>query len=116
GAERDFWKLRVGGRERLIGLARRAGQPRGERHQPLALLVEHVLLLAIDLFDRETVAVEIDARRQPASNRGERNRQELGAEPGCAFLPSSQQSLHLLLARVDLVVALILVVAQGRVE
>ena len=48
------------------------------------------------------------------TDRLERDLQQLRIEPGLRLLPAREQNLHLLAARVDRVVALILVVAQRR--
>ncbi len=80
----------------------------------LALVVEHVLLLAVEIFDREAVDRELRAGRHPALHRRQRNLQQLGIEPGRRLRRLGEQDLHLLPPRVDLVVALVLVVPERR--
>ncbi len=116
GAERDLRKLGVGRRQRLVRLVRRARQPARQRHQPLALLVEHVLLLAEHLLDRKPVQGEVRAAVHPLADRRQRDREEFRAEPRGRLLPARHERLHLLATTVDLVVALVFVVLQGRVE
>ena len=57
--ERHRRKLRVGRRERPVGVVGRRGQPAGQRHEALAGLVEHVLLLPVEILDREPVDLEV---------------------------------------------------------
>ncbi len=116
GAELDFRELRVGGRERLVRFVRRAGQSRRERHQPLALLVQHVLLLAVHLFNGEAVHRQRGGRVHPGPHGREGNAEQLRTEPRRRFLPSRHQRLHLLAAGIHHVVALVLVVFQAREE
>src|SRR4030095_3522152 len=47
--------LHVGGGERRVGVVRRRREPARERHQPLAGLVQHVLLLPVEILDGEAV-------------------------------------------------------------
>ena len=96
-----------------VAVVRRAVEAAGERHQPLALLVEHVLLLVIQVLDREAIDGEVGVRVHPAADGLERDRQQLRVEPGARLLLPREQDLHLLAPRVDLVVALILVVAAA---
>ena len=113
--QRDRRKLRVGRRERPVGVVRRRGQPARERHQPLAGLVEHVLLLAVQVLDREAV----DAQAAPSCSIQPRTVSSgicssSGLNHDSACCQPREQDLHLLPLRVDGVVALVLVVLQRR--
>ena len=79
----------------------------------LALLVEHVLLLAVEILDGEAIDRELRVLRHPLLDGRQRNRQQLRAEPGARLRGLREENLHLLAAGVHLVVALILVVLQS---
>ena len=79
--ERDGWKLDVGRRQRRIRIVRHSRETRRQRQQMLALVVEHVLLLAIEILDREPVDGKLGIARHPGPDRVERNGQQLRAEP-----------------------------------
>ena len=96
GAERDVRELRVGGRERQVGLARRARQARREREQPFAVLVEDVLLLPEDLRDGKPVERQVGGRVSQPATVSNGIAQELRAEPGRGLLPPREQRLDLL--------------------
>ena len=110
--QRDLGELRVRGRERPVGVVRRRGEPAGERHEPLARLVEHVLLLPVQVLDREAVEAQLGALIHPLPHGLERNLEQLRAEPRLRLLPPRKEDLHLLPPRVDRVVALVLVVLK----
>ncbi len=102
----------VGRRQRGIGVVGRRREPARERQQVLPLVVEHVLLLAVEVFQREAVHGEVRPRVHPRLHGGERNLEQLGVEPGARLAPLREQDLHLLPLRVHGVVALVLVVPQ----
>ena len=110
--QRQLRELHVGGRERRVAVVRNAVEAPGKRHQPLPLLVEDMLLLVEEALDREPVTPELVIRIEPHADRLERDRQQLGIEPGAGLLFTREQDLDLLPACVDLVVPLILVVLQ----
>ena len=112
--QRDRRKLHVRRRQRRVAVVRHAAEAAGKREQPLAFLVEHVLLLVKQALDRKAIDGEFGVPVHPAANRVERNRQQLRVEPRARLLLPGEQDLHLLAAAVDLVVALILVVLQRR--
>ena len=74
-----------------------------------------MLLLAIQVLDREAVDAQLVVLVHPRADRVERDLQQFRAEPRLGLLPAGEQDLHLLAARVDRVVALVLVVLQRRV-
>jgi hypothetical protein len=78
-----------------------------------ALLVEHVLLLPIQVLDREAIDGELGAVGHPVLNRRQRDGQQLGTEPRTRLRELGEENLHLLPPGVHLVVALVLVVLQG---
>ncbi len=78
----------------------------------LALFIEHVLLLAIQVLDDEAIHGELAIGRQPLLRRGQRNGEEFRIEPRHRLAGLCKQDLHLLALRVDLVVPLVFVVAQ----
>src|SRR5205823_8313766 len=73
-----------------------------------------MLLLAIEVLDREAVQLQPLRLIHPAADRFERNPQQFRTEPGLRLLPLREENLHFLSAGVDRVVALILVVLQRR--
>ena len=111
----DRRKRRVGRRERPVRVVGRRGEAARERHEPLAVLVEDVLLLAVEIFDREAVKREVDGLVHPAAHRLQRDLEQLRVEPRLRLPPFREQDLDLLALRVDRVVALILVVLKRRV-
>jgi hypothetical protein len=48
----------------------------------LPLLVQHVLLLPIEIFDRKAVDRELGILRHPLLHRRQRDAEQLGTEPG----------------------------------
>ena len=107
--------LDVRGRERRVGVVRRRRKAARQREQMLALFVQHVLLLPVEIFDRKAVDRELGELRHPLLHRRQRDAEQLGAEPRAHLREPGEQNLHLLPPRVHLVVALILVVLQGHV-
>ena len=108
--------LDVGGRQRGVGVVRRRREAARQRQQVLALLVEHVLLLAIEILDaRSGRRASSGLAGHPLLHRRQRN---LRAAPGlnqalaCAAFANRICTCWRL--RVDLVVALILVVPERR--
>ena len=85
------------------------------RQEPLALFVEDVLLLVKQRLDRKAVKRERRVTFHPLPDGVERYGEQFRVEPGAGLMLAREQNLHLLSSRVDLVVALILVVAQRRV-
>ena len=115
GGERHRRKLRVGRGERPVGVVGRRRQPAGQRHEALAGLVEHVLLLPVEVLDREPVDLEVACLIHPLAHAVQRNLQQFGVEPGLGLLPAREQDLDLLSPGVDGVVALVLIVLKRRV-
>ncbi len=114
GRQLDGRVLDVGGRERRVGVVGRGGEAARQRQQVLALLVEHVLLLAVEILEREAVHRQGRLRVHPRLDGRQRNRQQLRIEPRARLAGLREQDLDLLAPGVDLVVALILVVLQAR--
>ena len=114
GGQPDGRVLHVRGRQRRVRVVRRRREAARERQQVLAFFVEHVLLLAIQILEREPVDLELGILRHPRLDGRLRNRQQLWIEPGARLGRLREQNLHLLALRVDLIVALILVVPQRR--
>ncbi len=118
--ERDLGAVRqaqrrmpdVGGRERGIGVVGRGRKAARQRQQVLALLVEHVLLLPVEILDGEAIDRELGVPRHPLLDGGQRNGEQLRAEPGAHLRELREENLHLLAPGVHLVVALVLVVLQ----
>ena len=106
--------LDVGGRQRRVRVVRRRRKAARQRQQMLALVVEHVLLLPIEIFDRKAIDRELRVLRHPRLHRRQRDLQQFGIEPRARLRDLGEQNLHLLPPRVHLVVALILVVLQRR--
>ena len=77
-----------------------------------ALVVEHVLLLPVEILERETVQSQRRAGGHPLLNGRQRNLQQLRIEPGSGLRSFREQNLHLLPLGVDLIVTLILVVPE----
>ena len=102
----------VGGRERGIGVVGRGRKAARQRQQVFALVVEHVLLLPVEILDREAIDRELGVLRHPRLDGGQRNGQQLRAEPRAHLRELREENLHLLASGVHLVVALILVVLQ----
>ena len=71
-----------------------------------------MFLLAVQIFDRESIEAERLDLVHPAADRLERDLQQLGIEPRLCLLQPREQDLHLLAFRVDVVVPLILVVLE----
>ena len=116
GRQRDRRKARIGGRERRVGILRHAAKPLGQRQQSLALLVQARAPAAGTLpRSRSDRPPGSGVVVHPLADVGERQLQQLGLEPRRRLLPLGDQQLHALPARVDGVVALILVVLQRRV-
>ena len=112
----------VGRRQRRVGLVGEVGEAAGEGEHALALLAEHVLLAAVEVFELEAVEGEAAGavglnriRVHPLVDGGERHLQQLGLEPRARLLPAREEHLHALALGVDGVVALVLVVAERRV-
>ena len=80
----------------------------------LTFVVEHVLLLTVEILDGEAIHGEIAVFRHPLLDRRERDLEQFRIEPGARLTRLGEQDLHLLAPRVDLVVALILVVPERR--
>src|SRR5262245_19962267 len=72
-----------------------------------------MLLLPIEVLQRESVDCELRVFGHPALDRSQRNLEQLGVEPGKRLSSLGKQDLNLLAAGVDRVVALILVVPEG---
>ncbi len=107
--------LHVGRRERGIGVVRRRGEAAREREEVFALVVEHVLLLPVEILESETVHRQRRAGVHPLANGRQRNLQQFGIEPRRGLRGLCEQNLHLLPLGVDLIVTLILVVPERRV-
>ena len=73
-----------------------------------------MLLLAVQVFEREPVHRQIGAAGHPCLDGWQRDFQQLRIEPGAGLTRLREQNLDLLPLRIDLVVALILVVLQRR--
>ena len=112
GRQRDRRPLDVGRRQRLVRFVRRRLETAGQRDQSFARLVEHVLLLPVEVLDRESIDSERGIGEHPFLDGRQRRLQQLWIEPGCRLRPSRQQRLDLLTPGVDGVVALVLVVAE----
>ena len=110
----DLGKLRVCRRQRGVGVVGSTLEAARQRQQMLALVVEHVLLLPIQILHGKPIDGEVGARVHPLLHDGQRNLQQLGIEPGSRLGRLREQNLDLLPLRVDLVVALILVVPERR--
>ena len=67
--QRDRRKLHVGRRQRRVAVVRHAVEAAGERHQALALFVEHVLLLVEQTLDRKAIDGEVGVRRRASRGR-----------------------------------------------
>src|SRR4029079_446436 len=80
--------------------------------QPFALVVEHVLLLAIEIFNGKAIYRELRIAVHPPLHGFERDRQQFRIKPGRGLRRLGEQYLDLLTLGVRLVVALILVVAE----
>ena len=106
--------LDVGGRQRRVGVVRRRGEPARQRQQVFTLVVQDVLLLPIQVLERETVDRQLGTRGQPGADLRQRDLQQLGIEPRRGLRRLGEQNLDLLSACVDLVVALVLVVPKRR--
>ena len=104
--------LDVGRGKRGVRVVRRRRKAARQRQQVLALLVEDVLLLPIEVLEREAVEGEIGVVRHPLLDGRQRDAQQLGIEPGGGLARLREQNLDLLTARVDLIVALIFVVLE----
>ena len=87
-AERDRRELRVGRGQRLVRVRRRGVEPAHERHQPLALVVEDVLLQPVEVLDGEPVDRQRGAGVHPPADALERQAQQLGVEPRRGLLPA----------------------------
>ncbi len=79
--ERDLRELDVRGAEFLEDRRGCLVETRGEGHQPLALLVEHVRLLAVVVEDRELVDAQRRGGGDPLLHGRLRDGQQLGREP-----------------------------------
>ena len=73
GRELDRRVLQIGGGQRGVGVAGRRGKPARQGQQALALVVEHVLLLAVEILDREAVDRQIGVVRHPGLHLRQRN-------------------------------------------
>jgi hypothetical protein len=71
-----------------------------------------MLLLAVQIFNREAVRPQRFALLHPAANGGERNGEQLRVEPRLGLAEAGKEDLDLLTLRVDAVVALVLVVLE----
>lgn len=114
GSEFDRRKAHVRCRERFVCIVGDPRELRGEREQVLATLVEDVFLLPEQRFDHEAIERQPAVGIHPAAQRLEWQREDLGVEPRRRLPPLCEQQLHLLAPGPDLVVALILVVREGR--
>ena len=112
--QRDGRVPDVSRRERRVRVVRRRGQPARQREEVLAFLVEHVLLLTIEILHRKPVDRETRLLAHPALHRRERHLQQFRIEPGRGLGLLCEQDLHLLAPCVDLIVPLVLVVPQRR--
>ena len=83
-----------------------------EREKTLTFVIEHVLLLAIEILDRKPVDRQVGILRHPGLNRCQRNGQQFGIEPRARLTGFGEENLDLLPLGVDLIVALILVVPE----
>ena len=107
--------LHIGGRQRGVRVVRGRGEAARKREQALAFVVQNMLLLAIEIFEREAIHGKPGIRRHPFLQRRQRNCQHLRIEPRARLPRLGEQNLDLLPPRVDRVVPLILVVHQRRV-
>jgi hypothetical protein len=112
--ERNRGELLVGGRERPVGVGRNGVEAPRVRQQALPRLVEHVLLFVEQALHEEAIDGQRRVGGHPGLNRGQRNREQLGVEPGARLLLPREQDLHLLAAPVDGVVPQVFVVSAGR--
>ncbi len=112
GREPDGRILDVGRRQRRVGVVRRRREAARERQQMLAFVVEHVLLLTIEILEGEPIHREIAVVRHPLLDCWKRDAQQLRIEPGARLVQLGEQDLHLLTLCVDLIVTLILVVPE----
>jgi hypothetical protein len=71
-----------------------------------------VLLFVEQALHEEAIDGQRRVGGHPGLNRGQRNREQLGVEPGARLLLPREQDLHLLPAPVDGVVAQVFVVLQ----
>ena len=104
----------VGGRQRRVSVVRRRGEPARQRQQVFTLVVQDMLLLPVQVLERETVNRQLRTRGQPGANLRQRDLQQLRIEPRRGLRRLGEQNLDLLSACVDLVVALVLVVPKRR--
>src|SRR6185436_13382923 len=94
--EYDLRVLDVRGGKLAVHGARRRVEARGKRKQLLALLVEHVLLLAEILEDREAVRRERRRLAEPLLYGRLRNAQQLRREPRGDRAEPREQRAHAL--------------------
>ena len=104
--------LDVGGRQRGVRIVGRRREAARQRQQAFAFVVEDVLLLPIEIFDRKAVYGERAARVHPSAHGVERNREQLRIEPCRRLRRLGEEDLDFLTLRVHLVVALVLVVTE----
>ena len=74
-----------------------------------------MLLLPVEVLDREPVDLEVAFLIDPLAHAVQRNLQQFRVEPGLGLLPAREQDLDLLSPGVDGVVALVLIVLKRRV-
>jgi hypothetical protein len=80
-----------------------------------ALVVEHVLLLPVEILESEAVQRQRRAGVHPLADGRQRNLQQFRVEPRRRLRSLCEQNLHLLPLGVDLIVTLILIVPERRV-
>src|SRR5207302_9507223 len=103
--EADRGVLDVGRRQRGVCIIRTGREPARQREQVLALVVEDVLLLPVEILDRKSIQRQLTALGHPLLYGRQRNFQELGIEPRARLSRLREQNLDLLPPRVDRVVA-----------
>ena len=113
GRQRDGRERGVGGGERVVAVVGGVAGLRRQRQQPLPRRVEDVLLLPVEILDREPVHRERLGLLHPHVHGRQRYREQLGVEPRRRLAPLRQQVLDALAAAVGGVVALVLVVVEG---
>ena len=86
-----------------------------EREEVFALVVEHVLLLPVEILESEAVQRQRRAGVHPLADGRQRNLQQFRVEPRRRLRSLCEQNLHLLPLGVDLIVTLILIVPERRV-
>jgi hypothetical protein len=112
GGELDLRPLYVGVREQRVGVGGRAAERSGGAEQRLARFVEHVLLLAEEVFEQEPVEFEVVLLLDPCPHGVTSEGEDLRAYPRHLGLRAGEQHLDAELRGLGRVVAHVLVVAQ----